>query len=61
MSQNRLFQDIFLLKLALLLALARESEFDYSAKKFEGRIKQVSLENRSKAKHVARDAASLAL
>ena len=53
----------FLLKLALLLALVGKSEFYYSDKKIEGRIKQVSQENRQsiKAKQAARDVASLAL
>ena len=58
LSRNRHSSNIFLLKLAPLLS----SEFYHSDKKFEGRIKQVSQENRqSKAKHVARDVASLAL
>ena len=62
MSKSRHFQTIFLLILALLLALAGKSEFYYSDKKSEGGIKQVSEENRlSKAKQVARDVASLAL
>ena len=53
----------FLLKLALLLAVVGKSEFYYSDKKIEGRIKQVSQENRQsiKAKQAARDVASLAL
>ena len=46
MSKNRHFQTIFLLKLALLLALTGKSEFYYSDKISEGRIKQVSEENR---------------
>ena len=45
-SKNRHFQTIFLLKLALLLALDRESEFYYSHKNSEGRIKQVGQEDR---------------
>ena len=46
MSKNSHFQTICLLKLALLLALAGNSEFYYSDKKSEGRIKQVGEENR---------------
>ena len=41
-NKNRHFETIFLLKLALLLTLAGKSEFYYSDKKSEGRIKQVS-------------------
>ena len=46
-EQNRWFRTIFLLKLALLLALATQSEFCYSDKTAEGRIKQVSQETAS--------------
>ena len=45
-EQNRWFRTIFLLKLALLLALATEKWICYSDKTSEGRIKQVSQENR---------------
>ena len=59
MSKNRHFETIFLLKLALLLALAGKSEFYYSAKKSEGRINKFSQEkSESKAKQVARDVSS---
>ena len=61
MSKTDDFLTIFLLKLALLLALAREKWILYSDKTSKGRIKQVSQENRqSKAKQGARDVASLA-
>ena len=61
-EQNRWFRTIFLLKLALLLALATEKWICYSDKTSEGRIKQVSQENRwSKAQQAARDVASLVL
>ena len=46
MNKNRHFETIFLVKLALLLALAGKSEFYYSDKKSKGRIKQVSQKNR---------------
>ena len=45
MSKNRHFQTICLLKRALLLALTGKSEFYYSDKISEGRIKQISREN----------------
>ena len=46
MSKNRHFQAFLLLKLGFLLVLAGKSEFYYSDKKSEGRMKQVSEENR---------------
>ena len=46
MSKNRHFQTIFLSKLALLLALARERLILLFGQKNLKRIKQVSQENR---------------
>ena len=59
-SKNCHFQTIFLLKLALLLALAREKWILLFRQKFWRENQAVSLKNRlSKAKQVARDVASL--
>ena len=59
-SKNYHFQTIFLLKLALLLALAREKWILLFRQKLWRENQAVSLKNRlSKAKQVARDVASL--
>ena len=60
MSKNRDFKP-FLLRLALLLALARKSEFDYSDKISKERIKQISRENCYSKLRTAREVALLAL
>ena len=63
MSKNRPFKTIYLLKLALLSALARESEFHCSDKNLKGRnqASQPGKPLNSEGKQVAGDVALLAL
>ena len=64
MSKNRHFQTIFLSKLALLVALAREKvNFIIQTKNLKGESSKSARKTAKglKAKQVARDVASLAL